>query len=534
MTTTALWIAAFGPVSLAALYFLPGAISAPRRFASLAFTFSLLALAIAVGTLISVCYYGTLQTPVFGIQGGGLSLYADRLAAIMFVLVAFIGATVLKYSRNYLDGDPNHGVFLKRLCFTIAAVMTVVIAGNLVLLIAAWLATSMGLHRLLLFYPERRAAQLAARKKFVVSRIGDACLIGAAVLLYQAYKALDYASLKAATGATEAAGTTPPGVFIAAILIALAALLRSAQFPLHGWILEVMETPTPVSALLHAGIINAGGYLVLRLAGTVSISTAALDLLAIVGAVTAVLASLVMVTQTCMKVSLAYSTVAQMGFMLLQCGLGAFPAALLHIVAHSLYKAHAFLSSGSVIDLLRSSWSPSPGGQPHPFRLLLAIALVLGVAFGVSTVFGATLAAKPGLFVLGAITLMGFTILIANGIDERPSVFVVARTVAAAVVLAVVYFALQRGAEVAVADSVPAIQPLRGPFSLVLSIAVIAAFAGVTLLQSELARRSAKPLWQALYVHLANGFYVNTIANRLAVRLWPARRPTQAAPVPLA
>ncbi len=524
MVTSYLWIAALGPVGLALLSLLPAANAKPRPFADLAFRTSLVALGLALGTFVAVCALGTLRTDTVGIDGGGVSLYIDRLAGIMLVLVAFVGATVIRYSRNYLDGDPNHGVFIQRLCITIAAVMGVVIAGNLILLVAAWLATSLGLHGLLLFYPERRAAQLAARKKFAVSRIGDFCLLVAAVLLYRAYGAFDYPALMAGAKASLATGSIPSETYGAALLIATAALLRSAQFPLHGWILEVMETPTPVSALLHAGIINSGGYLILRLADVVAVSSPALHLLALVGGVTAIFASLVMLTQTSVKVSLAYSTVAQMGFMLLQCGLGAFPAALLHIVAHSLYKAHAFLSSGSVIDLLRASWTPSPGGQPHPARLLLALAIVVAAAFGVSLAFGATLAQKPGVFVLGAITLMGLTILIANAIDERPSLFVVGRAAFTAVMLAALYFALQSGAEVVVADSMPAVQPLRGPLNLAIALMVVIAFAGVTLLQSELSRQAGKPFWQGLYVHLVNGFYVNTVANRLAVRFWPARR----------
>ena len=524
MLTPYLWLSASGPVLLAGLSLIPGANAAPRSFASVAIAVSVLTLAAAIATLVTVCLDGPMHTGVIGMAGGGLSVYADRLTGIMFVLVAFVGATVIRYSRNYLDGDPNHGVFIQRLCFTIAAVMTVVISGNLILLIAAWLATSMGLHRLLLFYPERRAAQLAARKKFVISRIGDICLVAAAALLYQVYGAFDYVTLKSEAQALQGGAGAPVEVYAAAILIAAAALLRSAQLPLHGWILEVMETPAPVSALLHAGIINAGGFLVLRLATIVSISTPALNMLAIVGGLTAIFASLVMLTQTSVKVSLAYSTIAQMGFMLLQCGLGAFPAALLHIVAHSLYKAHAFLSSGSVIDLLRASWTPSPGGSPHPARLLIALMIVLGAAFGVSWEFGATLQEKPGVFTLGAITLMGLTILIANAIDERPSAYVIGRTILTAAFLAVLYFALQYGAELAVADSVPAVQALRGPFSLAIALFAIAAFAGVTLLQTELSRRSEKPFWQGLYVHLANGFYLNTIANRLAIKFWPARK----------
>ncbi len=133
-------------------------------------------------------------------------------------------------------------------------------------------------------------------------------------------------------------------------LFVIGAMTKSAQIPFHSWLPDTMETPTPVSALMHAGIINAGGFLIIRLSPLVSQSHVALDLLAIVGAATAILGAVVMLTQTSIKRTLAYSTIAQMGFMMLQCGLGAFSAALLHIIAHSLYKAHAFLSSGSVLE----------------------------------------------------------------------------------------------------------------------------------------------------------------------------------------
>ena len=140
-----------------------------------------------------------------------------------------------------------------------------------------------------------------------------------------------------------------PLTIAAAALLAIAALLKSAQFPTHGWLTEVMETPTPVSALLHAGVVNAGGFLLIRFADVMLQAPVVLAVLVMVGGFTALFGSLVMLTQSAVKTSLAWSTVAQMGFMILQCGLALFPIALLHIVAHSLYKAHAFLASGSAI-----------------------------------------------------------------------------------------------------------------------------------------------------------------------------------------
>jgi NAD(P)H-quinone oxidoreductase subunit 5 len=398
-----------------------------------------------------------------------------------------------------------------------------VIAGNLVQLAFAWIAVSLGLNSLLLFYPERRAAVLAARKKFVVSRCGDACLIAAALLLFTTFGAFDYPTIFAGTAALAASGQSAPAVHAAALLLVLAAVLKSAQFPLHGWLLEVMETPTPVSALLHAGIINAGGFLLLRLADVMLLSAPALDTLAVIGGLTALFGSLVMLTQTSVKVSLAFSTVAQMGFMLLQVGLGAFTAALLHIVAHSLYKAHAFLSSGSVVDVFRASWSPAAGGTPHPARLAIALGAVLGATFAISAMLGVTLATKPGVFALGAILAMGLTVLIASAIDTRPGGYVLGRAVLMASGVVALYFALQRGSEWLFAGALPATRPLNGLLDLAIVASVIASFAGVTLLQSELRRARVSPFFQALYVHLANGLYVNTLANRWAVRFWPAR-----------
>jgi NAD(P)H-quinone oxidoreductase subunit 5 len=210
-----------------------------------------------------------------------------------------------------------------------------------------------------------------------------------------------------------------------------------------------------------------------------------------------------------------------MGFMMLQCGLGAWSAALLHIVAHSLYKAHAFLASGSVIDLARASWSPSPGGQPHPARMGIAVGLVLSVTLFAATVSGATISEQPGVFALGAIMLLGLTHLIAQSIDERPNSFVVLRTLGLTALVASAYFGLQWVAAMVVAGVVPANAPARGAVTLIAVLGVVAAFAAVTVFQGSLARSGGTPRWQALHVHVANGFYVNTIANRLVLRLWP-------------
>ena len=524
MSGSLLWLLALGPLLLAGVGLTPNAIAnrAPHLVSACALAAGLAALGLAVAGAGGFFALGPVHTGTFGLGGIGLGLYFDALTAIMFVLVAFVGVIVIRYSRNYLAGDPNQGRFTTWLCLTLAAVLLLIISGNLFQFALAWIATSVGLNKLLLFYPERPSAALAARKKFLASRLGDLCLLVAIVLLYQTFGRLDYAALFSGAEAMRATGVVPGAIHAAAGLLVVAALLKSAQFPLHGWLTEVMETPTPVSALLHAGVINAGGFLVLRLAGVISLSTPSLEVLVIVGGLTALFGSVVMLTQTSVKVSLAYSTIAQMGFMMLQCGLGAFSAALLHIVAHSLYKAHAFLSSGSVIDLARASWSPSPGGEPHPARMAMVVGMVLAVALVIGTLFGATITAQPGVFALGAIVMLGLAHLVTQAFDQRLSLYVVGRTSALAVIVAGAYFGLQLAVERLLAGALPPVQALRGPFDLVITALVVLAFAAVTILQSLLPGKPGEPRWLALYVHLSNGLYVNTLANRLVLRLWPS------------
>jgi NAD(P)H-quinone oxidoreductase subunit 5 len=531
MVSVNLWLVLLGPAGLfcvGALGQILGRNDAPRRN-RFAIAAGVVALGLALATALRVAEAGTVRTGTIGAGGIGFSLYLDSISATMFCLVSFVGLVVINYSRNYMEGDPRRVAFTRFLCLTLSAILLVIISGNLLQLALAWCATSVALHELLVFYPERPAAIIAARKKFIASRVSEACVLGSLVLLYRQFGTLDYSTLFARADALRAAGAVPHAMHYAALLLVGAALLKSAQFPLHGWLIEVMETPTPVSALLHAGIINAGGFLLLRLSHVVSLSLPSLDALAIIGGVTALFGSVVMLTQTSIKVSLAYSTIAQMGFMMLECGLGAFSAALLHIVAHSVYKAHAFLSSGSVIDIARAAWTPSPGGKPHPFRMIIAIAGVLLITFAVSVIFGATLQQRPGVFALAAVLLLGLTHLVANGIDERPNLYVVVRTIVLAAGTACVYFGLQLAAERLLAGSLPPSPAARGALDIGIVSAVILSFATMIFLQGLVPRHARAPKWQALYAHVANGFYVNTIANRLVLRLWPT---PPVAPVP--
>ena len=241
---------------------------------------------------------------------------------------------------------PNNPGTLRSLMRTLAAVSLLVVTNNLIVFLAAWVLNSLSLHGLLTLYPDRQPAVIAAHKKFLASRLGDLTLLCGVMLLGSQTGSFEIDEVLQRVSAVH---SVPVPLHVAAGLLAFSAMIKCAQLPLHGWLIQVMEAPTPVSALLHAGVVNLGGFLLIRLAPVINTTPMAQDLLVIVGCLTAVISSLVMTTRISIKVHLAWSTCAQMGFMLMECGLGLYGLALLHLLAHSLYKAHAFLGSGGTV-----------------------------------------------------------------------------------------------------------------------------------------------------------------------------------------
>lgn len=481
----------------------------PRQALRIAEVASLATVAAALGSVLLLIDGGAATGPALGFGGWSLAPRLDAVSATMLLLVSGIGWVVLRYSATYLDGEARQGWFTGWMALTLACVMLLVTAGTLVQLVLAWVATSLALHKLLLFYPERVAAQRAARKKWVTARAGDAALLAAAVLLAWGFGTGDIAAILAA--AKE--GAAPVQAVWAAGLLALAALLKSAQFPTHGWLTEVMETPTPVSALLHAGVINAGGFLLIRFADVMLLAPGVLALLVMVGGFTAILGGLVMLTQPAVKTSLAWSTVAQMGFMILQCGLALWPLALLHIVAHSLYKAHAFLSSGGAVEQVASIRRPGPVAVPNAravgkaFLAALAIYAAVGLLFGVSD-------KSPQAVALGAILIFGVAYLIAQGLADAAPAALTRRTALASVAAALAYFALQRGAEWLTAGVLPA-TPAPGALEWALMVLAVFTFGLVAWAQATFSIWSGHPAAAGLRVHLSNGLYANAVMDRL-------------------
>ena len=469
--------------------------------------------AVAAGLLI---LHGPGDSRLIGLHGVGLSIRFDAVSAVMFVLVSFIGWVVVRYAATYLDGEARQGAFTGWLCTTLAAVLLLVLSGNLFQLVLAWIATSLSLHRLLLFYPDRIAARRAAAKKFVAARLGDGALIAASILLALAYGTTDIAQIL--DGARAGNGGEP--AVAAAGLLAVAAVLKSAQFPMYGWLTEVMEAPTPVSALLHAGVINAGGFLLIRFADVMVLAPGVMAALVVIGGFTALFAGLVMLTQPAVKTSLAWSTVAQMGFMILECGLALFPLALLHIVAHSLYKAHAFLASGGAVELIAANRRPGPVAIPNAeavaraFILALAIYAVVGFGFGFQH-------KSPQAIALGAILIFGVAYMLAQGLADAAPSALTRRTIVYAVATSVSYFALQTFAVWLTAGTLPA-APAPGPLQWALIGLAVSSFGLVAVVQAMFPLWAYHPAAAGLRVHLSNGFYVNAVLDRL-LRGWRRR-----------
>ncbi|MBD3763248.1 MAG: oxidoreductase [Rhodobacterales bacterium] len=478
----------------------------PGVLPALAEAAALIALALALAGLGQLWLVGPLQLAA----GPAVSVRLDAVSATMALLVAFVGWIVLRYARRYLDGEPREGAFHGLTLAALAAVLVLVQAGSLPVLVVAFAATGLILRQLLLFYPDRPEARRAAAKFTRVWVAGDLALLLAAGLLWAGLGTPDIAALTAA-----AAGGLPGAAQAAVWLLVLAAALKTAAFPLHGWLTEVMEAPTPVSALLHAGIINSGGVLLITLSGLVQHSPGAMAVLAGLGGLTALFGAAVMLTQSAVKTALAWSTVAQMGFMLLQCGLGLWALALLHIVAHSLYKAHAFLASGGAVRAVNALRKPGPVAVPGPWAVARAFALALALYAAVAAVF--TLVAGPKslqALALGAMLIFGVSYLIAQGLADAAPGALTRRTGLASLATALAYFGFQVLAQAIWGPALPA-APVPGPLEWALIVLAVLSFGIVAVAQALFPLWAHHPSTAGLRVHLANGLYLNALFDRM-------------------
>jgi NAD(P)H-quinone oxidoreductase subunit 5 len=456
--------------------------------------------------------YGMFETALIGINDLGLSLRLDALSVTMLSMISLLAFIIIKFSLNYLDGDLRQGRFIGRLAATVASVQLLVLSGNLGILLIAWILTSISLHRLLVFYSDRPGAIIAARKKFIFARLGDLCLLGAVATLYVTFETGNLEMIFMALQEGAALETLGGNIEIAAILLTGAAVFKSAQFPTHGWLIEVMETPTPVSALLHAGLLNAGPFLIIRMAFVMEATTYAPLMLIGIGAFTAIFASVAYTTQASVKTALGYSSIAHMGFSLMVCGFGVYSAAMLHLVSHSFYKAHAFLSSGSIIEVLRASKARSVKTKTSLRGLIISIALALGIYIVFSKLWGIDFQKDLSLLTVGGVIVLGLTQLFSSALASNGSIILLLRASLMAIIVAAAFFMLESGTHYLLSAQLP--ETSSPNFIRTLSIAIVlVAFTSVVMIQ--ILGPSSNRNFRAIAIHFRNGFYANAITDRI-------------------
>ncbi|MFO0741503.1 MAG: NADH-quinone oxidoreductase subunit L [Labilithrix sp.] len=435
----------------------------------------------------------------------------DLVSSVMLVLVCTLAVVVVRYSRRYLAGEGGLVRYARSLLLTLAAVTLLVISNHLGLLIAGWVSTAIGLHHLLTFYSKRRQAVIVAHKKFLLGQIATLCFLAALWFVETEIGSMHIDEINAFA---VAHAELPTYLHLGLVLLVVGVLLKTAQLPFHGWLLQVMEAPTPVSALLHAGIVNIGGFVMIRLAPLMARATLAQGLLLGIGLVTAIVGSLVMTTRPSIKVSLAWSTIAQMGFMLVQCGLGVWHLALLHLLAHSLYKAHAFLNAGAVVEAWRGTSLVRPSSPS--LRSIAIGALVVSLAaaplcaaFALSPLHSSTSLATFALaLALSFVPMIGKAVKAGGRAFGLAAVFTLGSAVS--------YFALHAFFE----EIAPSLDVEAAPFKWVI---VVTGLLVLFVLQTSLQTSPTGRLARLLQPQLNSGLYIDEWFTRLTFRLWPPR-----------
>jgi NADH-quinone oxidoreductase subunit L len=365
------------------------------------------------------------------------NLLIDNLSIFMCLVITGVGGLIVTYSVGYMEHEdnPSYARFFTYMDVFIFSMLLLVLAGNLVFLIVGWALVGLSSYLLIGFWYQRRSAVLAARKAFVMNVIGDVGMILGAFVLFASYHAVTYHGVFEAVANLNLCQPNEvcilpllrpqdsPTLELAAFLLLVGAIAKSAQLPLHTWLPDAMEGPTPVSALIHAAtMVTAGVYLVGRMHPIYDIATYAHGAVAIIGAVTALFAATIAIVQTDIKRVLAYSTMSQIGYMFLAVGIGAYAAGFFHLLAHAFFKALLFMAAGNIIhamhdeqdmrkygglfrQLPRTSWSFLIGS------LALVGVIPLVGFFSKEQILGAALS-KPGdslalaVWVVGAVTAL--------------------------------------------------------------------------------------------------------------------------------
>jgi NADH-quinone oxidoreductase subunit L len=320
-------------------------IAVPAVFGSLVLSLTAF-FEVASGSVISVPLYTWLASGSLDVHIG---LYIDRLTAVMLLLVTGVSSLVHVYTIGYMHGESGYARFFGYIALFTFSMLMLVLADNLLQLFVFWEAVGLCSYLLIGHWYERASACAAATKAFLVNRIGDFGFMLGLLLVWYSFESLNYHEIFSA--AHEAGtltmnvlgpfgGTWDISVFtLIALLLFTGAVGKSAQVPLHVWLPDAMEGPTPISALIHAAtMVTAGVFMVARLAPIYNLSPTAMSVVAITGAATMVLGATIALTQTDIKRVVAYSTVSQLGYMIMACGLGAYASGMYHLLTHGACK----------------------------------------------------------------------------------------------------------------------------------------------------------------------------------------------------
>ena len=278
----------------------------------------------------------------------GINFQVDQLSGLFLLIITGVGFLIHVYSLGYMKGEPGYYRFFAYLNLFVFFMLILVLGDGFLLMFVGWEGVGLCSYLLIGYYFEKDSAGAAAKKAFLFNRIGDFGVLSAVLLIFLNFGSIDFNTVN-----SEAAARLEHGgilVTIITLLLFLGATGKSAQIPLFVWLPDAMEGPTPVSALIHAAtMVTAGLYMVARLSHLFVLAPLTMNIIAVVGALTALLAASIAITQTDIKRVLAYSTVSQLGYMFLAMGVGAFTTGVFHVMTHAFFKALLFLGSGSVI-----------------------------------------------------------------------------------------------------------------------------------------------------------------------------------------
>ncbi|GJL62057.1 MAG: NADH-quinone oxidoreductase subunit L [Nitrospirales bacterium] len=324
----------------------------------LSFVFSLVAFSeVANGNILHIPLYTWATSGDLRIE---LGLFLDQLTVVMLLLVTIVSSLVHIYTIGYMHGEPAYDRFFSNIALFTFSMLMLVMSDNFLQLFVFWEAVGLCSYLLIGHWYERQSARAAATKAFVVNRVGDFGFLLGILLVFVMFGSLAYlpvfeAAQKMANATVNLLGSVGGSWDVSALtliclLLFVGAIGKSAQVPLHVWLPDAMEGPTPISALIHAAtMVTAGVFMVARLSPLYNLSPVAMNVVAIVGGVTMVVGATIALTQTDIKRVVAYSTMSQLGYMIMACGLGGYVEGIYHLLTHGAFKALLFLGCGSVI-----------------------------------------------------------------------------------------------------------------------------------------------------------------------------------------